>query len=58
MPEILNNEMKEWLHSNADNIWVPMLICKFRDEFGFKRSGIPDSLSVDEAGRLVRLWYK
>ena len=53
----LNKEMEEFLHKNHKT-WIPKLIVDFRSEFGYKKSGIPDSMPLKTAKRLVMNWKK
>ena len=56
----ISKEMEDWLvekwNKTEEGCFVPLLICQFRDEFGYKKSGVPDSLSIKEATNLVEIW--
>ena len=62
MKRKLTSEMIRWLNkewnSKNDAAFTPHLIVNFMQEFGYKKSGVPDSLPVEEAGRLVNEWMK
>ena len=53
----LSNEMTEWLEKHSD-LFEPLLKYNFMLEFGYKHSGVPDSLSIKVAGELVEEWKK
>ena len=60
MKHELTSEMIRWLdkewHDKVGATFTPLLIVNFMYEFGHKKSGIPDSLPVEEARRLVNEW--
>ena len=53
----LSREMEDFLHKNHKT-WLPKLIIDFRNEFGYKKSGIPNSMPLKVAKRLVMSWKK
>ncbi len=54
---VLNPKMIAWLNDPDNNeLCRPALIVKFIETFGYAVSGIPDSMSIDDARRLIGMW--
>tara|TARA_R100000808_G_scaffold24743_1_gene57981 strand:+ start:517 stop:723 length:207 start_codon:yes stop_codon:yes gene_type:complete len=62
MEHELTEDMRTWLdrqwEDSRKGVWIPYLIGCFVKEFGYKRSGIPDSMPVEDASRLVNQWIE
>ena len=54
----LTQEMIDWLNSRKSGTWLPALKTNFCYEFGYKKTGVPDSMKIEEASALVDIWYE